>query len=66
MLQVRVKTVGVKAPEQGLAGEVAARGVQVGEFFAPAKGAPGWGEAVDKAKALGSPDHPAVCAGEHR
>ena len=66
MLQVRVKAIGVKATEQGLAGEIAARGVQVGEFFAPAKRAPSRGEAVDKTKALGSADHPAVCAGEHR
>ncbi len=66
MLQVSVKAFRVEAAKQGLTGEVTARGVQIGELFTSAQGAPGRSQAVDKTKALGGADDPAIGAGQHR
>jgi len=66
MLQVGIEAFRVEAAKQGLAGKVAAGGVQVAELLTPAQGATGRSQAVDETEALGGADHPAVGAGQYR
>lgn len=66
VLQVGVETLGVEAAEQGLAGKVLARRLQVAELLAPAQGPAGGGQAVDKTETLGGANHPLIGTGQHR
>ena len=66
MLQIGLQAFRVEVAEQGLASEVTARAVAVAECLTPAQGAPGRGDAVDEAQALGRLDQPFIDPGQHR
>lgn len=66
MLQVGVETLGVEAAEQGLAGKILARRLQVAELLAAAQGPAGGGQAIDETEPLGRANHPLIGTGQHR
>ena len=66
VLQVGIEAFRIETAKQCFTSKVAARTVEIGEFFTPAEGAAGRGQSVDEAKTLGGTDHPLIGAGQHR